>query len=191
LENLKNDLLNPKVIALVIEEFGKALRSNLASLSSDIAEMRHRKEKLEGEIRNLTNAIAESGHTKFILEEITARGHQIDAITNRLSSSSQESVEAKIDEIREHVEREINRLSDLLSSNPPMAKHELHRHLTAITMHPVKEGTRGWYYEAKGAWNLLGRDENAPREERLAQDSDEGQIRMVAGGGFEPPTFGL
>jgi len=37
----------------------------------------------------------------------------------------------------------------------------------------------------------LGRDENAPREEPAAQDSDEGQIRMVAGAGFEPATFGL
>jgi hypothetical protein len=43
----------------------------------------------------------------------------------------------------------------------------------------------------QGKWNLLGRDEEAPREERQAQDSDEGQIQLVAGGGFEPPTFGL
>jgi hypothetical protein len=89
------------------------------------------------------------------------------------------------------VSKQTCRISDLLSSNPPVAKQELHRHLTAITMYPVKDGSRGWYYEAKGAWNLLGRDENAPREEQSAHDSDEGQIRMVAGAGFEPATFGL
>lgn len=50
---------------------------------------------------------------------------------------------------------------------------------------------RSWYYEAEGSWNLLGTDENAPREEHSAQDSAEGRLRMVAGGGFEPPTFGL
>ena len=58
-------------------------------------------------------------------------------------------------------------------------------------MHPVKESARAWYYEAQGAWNLLGRDENAPREELLAPDSNEGHLRMVAGAGFEPATFGL
>jgi hypothetical protein len=178
-------------VALAIEEFGKVLRSNLASLSGDIAKMRQRKEKLEGEIRNLTKAIAESGHSKFILDEIAVREREIGAITDRLLSSNAESVETRINEIRSHVEQEIAGLSDLLSSNPPVAKQELHRHLTAITMHPVKDTSRGWYYEAEGAWNLLGRDEKAPREEPMAQDSDEGRLRMVAGAGFEPATFGL
>jgi site-specific DNA recombinase len=191
LANLKNELLHPEVVSLAVEEFGKVLRSNLASLSGDIAKMRQRKEKLEGEICNLTKAIAESGHSKFILDEIAVREREIGAITDRLLSSSAESVESRINEIREHVEQEIAGLSSLLCSNPPVAKQELHRHLTAITMHPVKDSKRGWYYLAEGAWNLLGRDENAPREEPDAQDSDEGQIRMVAGAGFEPATFGL
>ena len=34
-------------------------------------------------------------------------------------------------------------------------------------------------------------DENASREEHPAQDSNERQLRMVAGEGFEPSTFGL
>jgi DNA-binding FrmR family transcriptional regulator len=146
LVNLKNDLLHPKVVAVAIEEFGKVLRSNLASLSGDIGKMRQRKEKLEGEIRNLTKAIAESGHSRFILDEIALRERQMDAITDRLLSSSPESVAARINEIRNHVEQEIAGLSDLLSSNPPVAKQELHRHLNAISMHPVKDNERGWYY---------------------------------------------
>jgi hypothetical protein len=48
-------------------------------------------------------------------------------------------------------------------------------------MHPVEDKTGGWYYVADGKWSLLGTDENAPREEHLAQDSDEGRLRMVAG----------
>ena len=191
LVNLKNDLLHPKVVAVAIEEFGKVLRSNLASLSGDIGKMRQRKEKLEGEIRNLTKAIAESGHSRFILDEIALRERQLDAITDRLLSSSPESVEARINEIRDHVEQEIAGLSDLLGSNPPVAKQELHRHLNAISMHPVKDNERGWYYEAEGSWNLLGTDKKSPHEEPEAQDSNEGHLRMVAGAGFEPATFGL
>jgi hypothetical protein len=119
------------------------------------------------------------------------RERQLDAITDRLLSSSPESVEARINEIRDHVEQEIAGLSDLLGSNPPVAKQELHRHLNAISMHPVKDNERGWYYEAEGSWNLLGTDKKSPHEEPEAQDSNEGHLRMVAGAGFEPATFGL
>jgi hypothetical protein len=150
LANLKNDLLHPKVVALAIEEFGKALRTNLASLSGEIAEIHHRKEKLEGEIRHFINAIAESGHSSFLLNAIAVRESEMRDITDRLMSSSAESVEARINDIREHVEQEIAGLSDLLRSNPPVAKQELRRHLSAITMHPVKDSSRGWYYEAEG-----------------------------------------
>ena len=70
-------------------------------------------------------------------------------------------------------------------------KQELDKHLSSITMHPVGGGGGEWHYEAEGSWSLLGTDKNAPREEQVAQDSDEGRLRLVAGAGFEPATFGL
>ncbi len=89
------------------------------------------------------------------------------------------------------VRREIENLADLLNTNSPLAKQELRRHLTVVKMHPIANA-RQWHYEVEGSWNLLGTDENAPHaEERLAQDSGEGRLRMVAGVGFEPTTFGL
>jgi hypothetical protein len=179
LEKLKNDLLSPQALAYAIEEFGKRLRSDLASLSGDIAKMRLRKEKLEGEIRNLTKAIAESGHSKFILDEIAVREREIGTITDRLLSSSPESIEGKIAQIRNYIERKIQNLTTLFNAHSPGAKQLLQQHLKAVTMHPVKDNKRGCT------------DENAPREEPLAQDSNEGRLRMVAGVGFEPTTFGL
>ena len=189
--NLKNDFLRPEAVAYAVEEFGKQLRSDLASLTGDIAKMRSLKEKLEGEIRNLTKAIAESGHSKFILDEIAIREREIGAITNRLLSSSADSIEGKISEMRSYVEREVRNLTDLFNANSPAAKQLLHQHLKAVTMHLVKDSGRGWYYEAEGSWNLLGTDEKSPHEEPAAQDSNEGHLRMVAGAGFEPATFGL
>ena len=190
LENLKNDLLRPESLALVVEEFGIQLRASLASLSGDIAQFRLRKEKLEREIRNFTSAIAEGGHSKYILEEIAVREREIGAITDRLLTSSAESIEGRIAEIRQFVEAEIANLSQLLNTNSPLAKQELHRHLNVVKMHPVGNG-RKWHYEAEGAWNLLGTDDAAPREEHSAQDSNEGRLRMVAGARFELATFGL
>ena len=96
----------------------------------------------------------------------------------------------KITQIRNFIGQEIQILSNLLNVNSPQAKQKLHRHISIIAMHPV-ENERKWFYAAEGGWNLLGTDENAPREEPRAQDSNEGQLRMVAGAGFEPATFGL
>jgi hypothetical protein len=57
-------------------------------------------------------------------------------------------------------------------------------------MHPVGD-IGDWHYAAEGSWRLLGKDKNTPREEQAAQDSNEGRLRLVAGAGFEPATFGL
>ena len=191
LANFKDDLLRPESVAFVVKEFGDQLRASLESLSGDIAQWRSRKEKLEKEIRNFTDAIAEGGYSKSMVEAIAVREREIGAITDRLLSSSSESIEGRISEIRSFVGREIRNLSDLLNTNSPLVKPELHKHLSSVTMQPVKDSSRGWYYEAQGSWNLLGTDGNAPREEPAAQNSNEGHFRMVAGAGFEPATFGL
>lgn len=102
LAKLKDDLPRPEAVAYAVEE---QLRSDLASLSDDIAKIRLQKEKLEGEIRNLTKVISECGHSKFILDEIAVREREIGASTDRLLSSTPASIEGKIAEIRSCVER--------------------------------------------------------------------------------------
>src|ERR1039458_8973926 len=112
------------------------------------------------------------GHySKSMVEAIAVREQEIGAINDRLLSSSAESIEGRITEIRSFVAREIQNLSDLLNANSPLIKPELHRHLSTITMHPVGNGYE-WHYEAEGSWNLLGTDKNTPQEEQAAQDSD-------------------
>jgi hypothetical protein len=52
-------------------------------------------------------------------------------------------------------------------------------------MRPQTEGKKG-HYVAVGEWNLLGGYQGFG-----APETTEKRVRMVAGGGFEPPTFGL
>jgi hypothetical protein len=47
------------------------LRAALSGVSGEITQMRQRKEKLEREIRNFTQAIADGGHSKYILDDLT------------------------------------------------------------------------------------------------------------------------
>jgi site-specific DNA recombinase len=185
LGKLQTELLQPKAIELAIESFGRQLRSSLANVSNELTEMRSRKEKLEREIRNFTQAIAESGHSKYILEEISVREKEISGITNRLLSSTPDSIQTQIEEVRRLVEGGIQTLQSLYREESPAAKQELRRHLSAVLMFPLEDG-EGWYYIAE--WNLLGTD---PHEPKMRVVPVEGRIRMVAGGGFEPPTFGL
>jgi hypothetical protein len=179
LSRLRSELLEPDSINRAIEQFGRQLRSSLAGLSDDITEMRSRKEKLEHEIRNFALAIAESGHSRYILEEIADREKEISAITDRLLSAAPDSIQTKIEEMAAFVSDGIERLSEAFNENSPLAKQELHSHLSAIRMFPTEDG-EGWYYIAEGTWDLLGTDPYAP----IYGVPADGRIRMVAGGGF-------
>jgi len=104
-----------------------------------------------------------------------------------LLSSTPDSIQTQIEEVRRLVEGGIQNLQSLFREESPAAKQELRRHLSAVLMFPLEDG-EGWYYIAEGEWNLLGTD---PHEPKMRVVPVEGRIRMVAGGGFEPPTFGL
>jgi hypothetical protein len=175
LGKLRTELLQPESIDLAIESFGRQLRSSLANVSNELTEMRSRKEKLEREIRNFTQAIAENGHSKYILEEIAIREKEISGITDRLLSSTPDSIQNQIDDVRRLVEDGIQNLHRLCREDSPAAKQELHKHLSAVRMYPLEDGD-GWYYIAEGTWDLLGIDPHAPKAQ-----VPEGRIRMVAG----------
>lgn len=180
LANLRDDLFRSESLEYAIEEFGSQLQARLESVSGDLAQWRLRKEKLEREIRNLIQAIAEGCNSKSVHNEITVREQEIGAITDRLLSSTASSVEGRIAEIRSFVERETQNLSALLNDNSPLVKQELHKHLSSITMHPVGDSGE-WHYEAEGSWSLLGTDKNAPQEEQRLRTRMRGVFGWLRG----------
>lgn len=50
----------------------------------------------------------------------------------------------------EAANRKIANLAALLNAASALAKQEIHRHLSVVTMHPVGDG-RKWHYEAEGS----------------------------------------
>ena len=184
LRNLQQDLWQPDRINLAVEEFGRELRLSLGSLSGELAQMRLRKEKLEREIRNLTEAIAENGPSKHVLQGIAERENEISSITDRLLASAPDSIETRVEDLKRLVEGGIENLGNLLSKDAPLAKQELHSHLLGVQMYPTEDG-EGWCYLAEGTWDLMG---NAPVGPMLGQPED-GRFEMVAGGGFVPQAY--
>ena len=108
------------------------------------------------------------------------------SISQRLLSGSKDSLETHLDEMRRFVENGIASLRGLLNRDPALAKSELQKHLSEIRMTPT-EDHKDWHYVAEGTWDLLAGN---PGLARTRQPSDW-RIRMVAGVGFEPTTFGL
>jgi alkylhydroperoxidase/carboxymuconolactone decarboxylase family protein YurZ len=83
------------------------LRAALSGVSGEITQMRQRKEKLEREIRNFTQAIADGGHSKYILEEIAMREKEISTTTDRLFSATSDSVEGHLSKVGHLVEEAV------------------------------------------------------------------------------------
>ena len=186
LGGLQAEVLQPEVIEYAIQEFGRQLKAALGSVLGTVARMRERKATIEGELRRLTAAVAESGHSTFLLQAITDGEREVREITAWLLSGGPGSVEAELGEIRRFVTERLADIRGLLYTDVALARTELGKHLSKVRMIPQQVGAVGCYV-AEGQWNLLG---GYPKTDRARHLLDE-RARLVAGAGFEPATFGL
>jgi site-specific DNA recombinase len=186
LGKLQGEILTPKVIEYAIEQFRKQLTGTLGAVSDDLAEMRQRKARLEAQIRRLVSALAESGHSKAILDELGRKEAELLAITDQLLSASPDSIESRIDEIRQFVTDRLGNLLDVLRKDTVLARTEILKHTNEIRMTPQTSVEKP-YYVAEGNWDLLGGESGLGRGRQFG----DWRPRMVAGVRFELTTFGL
>jgi DNA invertase Pin-like site-specific DNA recombinase len=181
---LQNSALRPEVIDLAVHEFERQLQDSLSSLDNRIGQMRQRSDQLQIEIGNLAATAAQCGPTPVLVKEINARQQELDGITRQLLTTEPNSVSAEIGRIRQFVTRELGDIRQLLNVDVQKARAQLAQHVTTIRMVPQIDGKKG-HYVAEGGWNLLGGYVGETK------GSARPHIRMVAGEGFEPSTFGL
>ena len=186
LDDLQNQVLKREAIDYVLEEFGKRLKDAFSKLSGQLAEMRERKQKLEGELKRLAATAAETGPSAFLVAAIHEREQQLREITDQLLAGGTDSVDSHLSNIRRFVTQRLGDLRGLLAGQPAEARRELLKHVSEIRMVP-QEGIGNPHYVAEGKWNLLGNE----KDSFSYLNSAPTQIRMVAGAGFEPTTFGL
>jgi hypothetical protein len=160
------------------------LQSSLAGLDNKIGRMRQRVAEIELELGNLIRLAAKCDHSPALIEGINQLEQERLEITRQLLSSESNSVSAEIGRIRQFVTGQLANVRQILRSDVQKAKVELEKHVTGIRMVPQVEGKKG-HYVAESEWNLLG-----GYGEKAATPAKE-HIRMVAGEGFEPSTFGL
>jgi hypothetical protein len=127
-----------------------------------------------------------SGPSAFLVEAIHQREQQLRQITDQLLAGGADSVDAHLSDIRKFVTQRLGDLHSLLAGHPVPARKEVLKHVSEIRMIP--QGGEGKpHYVAEGRWNLLGNE----KDSSTSPNAVPTQIRMVAGVGFEPTTFGL
>ena len=154
---LQSEILRPEVVDYAVVEFQRQLEAALGNLSDDLAGMRQRKTRLEAEVRRLISAIEESGHSKSILEEIGRKEAELHGIADSLLSATPESIASRVGEIRSFVTRGLTDLRELFRKDIALARTELLKHSSEITMTPQSDSGRR-FYVAEGKWDLLGKD---------------------------------
>jgi site-specific DNA recombinase len=151
LAGLENSVLREEIVSYAIEEFGRQLRAKLRTAKQGIGALRLRRDKLKGEIANLSRAIAEAGHSSGLLAELSARERELESIGDEIFSAEGDGIEARLEEIETFARRRLRDIRSLLMADVPRAKAELAKHCTTITVTP-----EGKTYKISGDWDLLG-----------------------------------
>ncbi len=178
---LQDSVLRPEAIEYAIEGFRRQLDHALSGLDSKLGRMRQRASELQKELDNLAATMAACGPIPTLVKQMRQRNQELEQITSQLLTTEPGSVSAEVAKIRHFVTRQLSDIRQLLHVDPQKAKTELSKHVTEIKMVPETDGKKR-YYVAEGEWNLLG----GYGED--AGNSATKRIRMVAGGGFEPPV---
>jgi len=163
-----------------------ALESSYANAKHDSKPLKKRQVSLQREIKNLVNAIAKLGHSAHLLEELVERERELSVIDAKLAFDAEPPTPVDLTELRSFFIERVANLPALLRTDIELAKAELQKHVSKITMTP-EFADNGSYFVAKGDWDLVGNGENLARTRQLG----DWRIRMVAGVRFELTTFGL
>jgi site-specific DNA recombinase len=170
LEGLQEAVLQPHVIDYTLDRFERELKKQLQSLSGQMDGLRRRKRKLEAELQRLTKAVAEGGHSTFLLEGIAERERELRSHTQTLVTGEPGSIQASLANLREFVHSRLADVKAVLYADLGRSRIELAKHVSKIIMRPVTTaGER--YYLASGEWRLLGEDLGI----------SAGNLEMVAG----------
>ena len=177
LSGLQEAVLEPNALDYVLQELRRQLEAAQAETSVRQERSRERKRELQQQLDRLTAAVAETGHSSVLLDAIRQREQEL-AELEASQVRADNRFPADSERLRQLVLDKVSRLPELLSLDVVRARAELAKHVGQITLAPAERNGRP-HYLCRGDWNLLGTLDGG------------GDVRMVAGGGFEPPTFGL
>jgi len=119
LKGLAEAVLRVEVIDYAVARMKEALRKGHEKLNAALERMRQRKQQLEVKLARLVNAIAEGQSSKSIMEAISERERELQAITNRLLEPGPGSLQATLDELRYFAISRLAKIRELVTHPEP------------------------------------------------------------------------
>ncbi|MFP5228084.1 MAG: recombinase family protein [Acidobacteriota bacterium] len=162
LAGLQNEVLTDDAVDFVVDHMLDAAQKREAKNQRET-----KIRELEAEVKKLVAAIAKVEDPDEMIAALNERKAEI----RSLKAAKIVGADLSEHDIRTTVREALSDIPKHLRKAPEQAKAKLSQHLSEIKMIPQSDGS----YLACGEWDLLG---------------VRGPV-MVAGGGFEPPTFGL
>jgi site-specific DNA recombinase len=186
LAGLQQAVLQPEAVSYAVEEFCRQLKEAAGNLSREVERAIEQKGKVQAELNRLVTAVADSGHSTFLIEAIDQREQQLRNLDERLNACGLGLRQVQPADVTDFAKNRLTTLSELVNSDVTQARAELLRHVREIRLVP-RETETGSDYVAEGEWNLLGTYPEIDRARHLLGV----RARLVAGVGFEPTTSGL
>ena len=136
----------------MLGKFASGLLGELKNVASEMDRQQSRKRELEGELANLTGVLASGQLSSTIMIAIAER--EISEITERMFSSSEDSIRSRIAAMRTTAKSKLRDLRGLPGRDVTVARSALSNHIDKIEM-----GADGKVYVAGGGnCNFLGND---------------------------------
>ena len=144
------------VLEYTAGEFTRRIRERGSRIPAEVAAIQRRRQEIEQELPRLTAAIAQMGHSRFMVEAITERERELARLTHELETVQRDSVERHPGNIRDFVKAGLKDLLALLRIDAIRARAELAKYTTEIRMIPERAASGELQYLAEGSWSLFG-----------------------------------
>ena len=152
LRQLKETVLREEVIDCAVARLGLELEKRQEQLSTELRSLKEEKQRIDGELRNLVEAIAAGNGSPAIMAAITERENRIRAITNQLVEPGPDSLQEKLDELRAIAMKHLAEIRCLLEKpeNIHEARAAFAEMFGTFTLSPISDSGE-WRYTAKGS----------------------------------------
>ncbi|HXA67026.1 MAG TPA: recombinase family protein [Bryobacteraceae bacterium] len=153
---LQREVLTDEVLDYTTGEFVRRLQEVGPDDGDRI--VRDRKKEIERELQRLTAAIAEAGHSRYLIEAVSERERELERIEENLLIARRQDLAVSLHhkDIRGWIASRLSDLCELLKVDTVRARAELAKHTLGIRLIPEIDSAGKPSYFAEGVWDLLG-----------------------------------
>ena len=117
--------MRPGAIDYTLEEFSRQVEAVRTKTSQEHAQADARRADLRQQLERLTTAVAETGHSTFLLQAIAERERELAAVEHVLKAGAKDS-HSDVEQLRRFAVEKLRELPELLSADVSRAQQNSH-----------------------------------------------------------------